>query len=106
MSTILITPAAENDLIDIWIYIARDSYAAADKVHQSAHQTFNTLAAMPEMGTRYRSKRKQLNCLRFFPINKYPSFVVYYRQIEGGIEIVRVLHAHMKKDRRLIGFKK
>ncbi len=106
MPTILITPAAENDLIDIWTHIARNSYTAADKVYQSAYKTFNSLADMPEMGTKYRSKRQQLNCLRFFPINKYPSFVVYYRQIEDGIEIVRVLHAHMKKERRLIGLKK
>ena len=29
------------------------------------------------------------------------NYVVYYREIDNGIEIVRVLHAHMEKERRL-----
>lgn len=31
MPKILITPAAENDLINIWVYIARDNPEAADR---------------------------------------------------------------------------
>jgi plasmid stabilization system protein ParE len=31
MPKILITPAAEDDLINIWIYIARDNPEAADR---------------------------------------------------------------------------
>jgi len=33
MSEILITPAAENDLVSIWAYIARDNRDAADRVY-------------------------------------------------------------------------
>lgn len=32
MSKILITPAAEDDLINLWVYIARDNPSAADRV--------------------------------------------------------------------------
>ena len=34
MPTILITPAAESDLITLWVYIARDNRVAADKVYE------------------------------------------------------------------------
>ena len=95
------TPAAEDDLINLWVYIARDNPAAADRVLRSAEKTFEAIADMPGIGTVYRSKRTKLHGLRFFPLKKYPNYVVYYRKIENGIEIVRVLHAHMEKDKRL-----
>lgn len=53
MPSILITPAAENDLINLWVYIARDNPPAADQVYQAAEKTFETLAAMSGIGTLY-----------------------------------------------------
>jgi len=64
-------------------------------------KTFEAIADMPGIGTAYRSKRAKLHGLRFFPLTQYPNYVVYYREIDNGIEIVRVLHAHMEKERRL-----
>jgi len=54
----LITPAAENDLINLWVYIARDSSAAADRVYQAAEKTFETLAAMSGIGTLFQKAFK------------------------------------------------
>ena len=101
MTSILITPAAENDLINIWLYIARDNSEAADRVYQAAENTFQTLGATPHMGTMYRSRRAQLEGLRFFPGTKFNNYVVYYREYPQGIEFIRVLHAHMKKRKHL-----
>ena len=101
MTTLLITPAAENDLVNIWLYIARDNSEAADRVYQAAESTFEALAATPRMGTLYQAKRAQLKDVRFFPISKFQSYVIYYREQPQGIEIIRVLHAHMDKQRRL-----
>ena len=42
MPTILITPAAESDLITLWVYIARDNRVAADKVYEAVEQPFAT----------------------------------------------------------------
>jgi toxin ParE1/3/4 len=50
MASILITPAAENDLVNIWFYIARDNQDAADRVYQAAEKTFESLLAEPRMG--------------------------------------------------------
>lgn len=97
MPAILITPAAETDVINLWVYIARDDPAAADRVHQAAEPTFAVLASMPGIGTIYQPKRAKLRGLRFFPIKQLPNYIIYYRETTEGIEIVRVLHSHMEK---------
>lgn len=101
MAEIHITPAAGNDLINIWLYIARDNPEADDRVYQAVEDTFKSLAAMPHIGTLYRSKRAQLKGVRFFSVSKFQSYVIYYREHPKGVEIIRVLHAHMHKQRRL-----
>jgi len=74
MVSILITPAAENDLVNIWLYIARDNQDAADRVYQAAEKTFESLLAAPRMGTLYQAKRPQLEGMRFFPISSRSRF--------------------------------
>jgi len=97
MASILITPAAENYLINIWLYIARDNQDAADRVYEAAEKTFESLLAAPRMGTLYQAKRPRLEGIRFFPVGKFQNYVIYYREHPQGIEIIRVLHAHMDK---------
>ncbi len=101
MASILITPAAENDLINIWLYIARDNQDAADRVYLAAEKTFESILAAPRMGTLYQAKRPRLEGIRFFPVSKFQNYVIYYREHPQGIEIVRVLHARMDKKERL-----
>ena len=101
MPTILITPAAESDLINLWVFIAQDNRVAADKVYEAVEQTFATLASMPAMGTLYQPKLRRLEGIRFFPVTHFQKYIIYYRVIQGGIEIIRVLHAHMERHKQL-----
>jgi toxin ParE1/3/4 len=101
MPSIFSKPAAENDLIELWAYIARDNPEAADRVYQAIQKTFKSLVTIPEMGTLYQSRRIKLSGIRFFPVKKYPNYVVYYREFDGGITIIRVLHTRMIKGKRL-----
>ena len=101
MPTILITPAAESALIHLWVFIPPANTVAADKVYAAAEQTFATLASMPAMGTLYQPKRRRLEGIRFFPVTHFQKYIIYYRVIQGGIEIIRVLHAHMERQKRL-----
>ena len=98
MPNIFITPAAENDLVNIWVYIARDNPKAADRTFQAAEETFGLLAEMPSIGVSYWTTHPKLKGLKFFPVKKFSNYIVYYRELNEGIEIVRVLHARMKKD--------
>jgi plasmid stabilization system protein ParE len=97
----LITPAAENDLINIWLYIARDNQDAADRVYQAIEKTFESFLAAPHMGTLYQAKRPQLKKIRFFLVSKFQNYIIYYREHPQGVEIVRVLHARMNKKEHL-----
>ena len=98
---IVIRPKAEDDLVQIWVHIAKDNPAAADRVFLAAEKTFQNIAFMPGMGTPYKSKRSGLKGIRFHPVQNYPVYLIYYRKIESGIEIVRVLHGHMDRPQHL-----
>lgn len=43
-------PLAEEDIIDHWIYIAKDNPIAADAVCDAMDETFQQLAEMPNYG--------------------------------------------------------
>ncbi len=97
MPEILVTPAAENDLINVWLYIAQDNEDAANRVYLAAEKTFETLASSPRLGMVYHPRRAKLKGLRFFPISDFHNYLIYYKEQPTGIKIIRVLHAHMQK---------
>ncbi len=86
MSTIRRTPQARLDLIDAALYIAEDNPDAADQFLDAIAKTMDRLARHPQLG---RVRRELAPKLRSFPHRQY---VIFYRPIERGIEVVRVLH--------------
>jgi toxin ParE1/3/4 len=86
VSKVLRRPAAETDLIEIWVYIAEKNPAAADALLESINDTCVTLATAPLMG---RTRDELLPGVRSFPVGHH---VIFYQPIEDGIEVVRVLH--------------
>ena len=77
---------AKSDLIEIWNYIADDSEARADAFIDMIDQKLLALALNPDMG---RAREELAEGVRSFPAGRY---VIFYRVISNGIEIVRVLH--------------
>ncbi len=102
MATVLRRPRAEDDLIEIWTYIARDNPVAADSVLDAVETTIGMLLEMPEAGVRYASRIRRLAGLRFFPVRGFHAYLIYYRPIEDGIEIVRVLRGERDRDTMLM----
>jgi toxin ParE1/3/4 len=86
MPHILKRPRAEADLVGIWNYIAQDSPANADRVLDRINDTLNRLAALPFMG---QARFDLAPGLRMFPVG---SYLIFFRPIESGIEVIRVLH--------------
>ena len=86
MPHIFTRPRAEADLVDIWTYIAQDNPANADRLLDRIRDTLNRLAAMPLMG---QARFDLAPGLRMFPIG---SYLMFFRPIEGGIDLIRVLH--------------
>ena len=86
------SPAAENDLDEIWWYIAQDNPGNADKLLDEIEETCRKFARFTSMG---RNRDELHSGLQSFPVGKY---LIFYMPINGGIEIVRVLHGMMDID--------
>lgn len=87
MSRVSYAPQAEDDLVGIADYIARDKPEAARRWVERLRETCETLATQPEMGE-LRSEFGVVGC-RSFSLGKY---VIFFRPVDHGIEVARVVH--------------
>jgi toxin ParE1/3/4 len=86
MSVIQRTAQAEEDLIEIWIYIAQDNPGAADRLLDEFEERFHVLADNPLIG---RLRPDIAPELHYFAVGKY---LILYRTVAEGVQIVRVIH--------------
>ncbi len=84
--TFRLLPAAETDLAEISGHIADDDPAAALRWFESILRRCRQLGETPGMGVARPDVRPEL---RLFPFGKY---LILYREVDGGAEIVRVIH--------------
>lgn len=88
-----VLPSADQDLDGQGGYLLREAgLETALRVYDAAAACFDQLARMPGMGERWESAHPRLAGLQVFPIKGFQNHLVFYRQNEAGIEIVRVLH--------------
>lgn len=79
---------AEEDLIDIWTYIAIHNQVAADRLLDRLAERWELLVTQPRSG----ALRSDLgNAIRHVVIG---SYVTYYRTDGDEVEILRVFHGH------------
>ena len=86
MSRYQLTKEADNDLLEIWLHISQDDFDAAESVLAEMLGKFEILAAHPKLG---RLRPELAPTIRSFPAGRY---ILFYRDIRGGVEIIRVLH--------------
>lgn len=79
-------PEAEEDIAAIARHIAGDDLTAALRWIDVIHDRCRKLGEYPEMGVAKPEVRPEL---RMFPSGNY---LILYRKIPGGAEIVRVVH--------------
>lgn len=83
-------PRARRDLIEIWFY-TRDKWGEdqADRYLRRIDDAIKRLAGAPGLGSDYGQVRQGV---RRYPVERHR---IFYRRIDRGIEIVRVLHPSM-----------
>jgi toxin ParE1/3/4 len=86
MPRIVRSPRAREDLVELWTHIAVDDPGAADRMLDLIDEKLALLAANPRLGP---ARPDIAEDLRLFPVRRY---VILYREMAGGIEIVRVVH--------------
>ena len=94
MGQVIKTPQAELDLVEIWLYVAEDSEQAASELLRRIDRVAAELAEMPGRGTPREELIPAID-LRSVPVGNY---LIFYRPIEPGIEILRVLHGARDLD--------
>lgn len=82
----------EDDLIAIWLHVARDSEAAADRLLDRIEARWQQLATYPHSGA---ARDDIAPGIRHLIVGEY---LILYRVREDAIEIVRVLHGRRKID--------
>ncbi len=87
MPELKISPEAEYDLLEIWLYIAQDSPINADRFLEKLKETANKFCEFTEIGV---DRPELMNGLKSFPVDHY---LLYYRVINTGVELVRVMRS-------------
>lgn len=97
MPQLRFTENAERDLADIGNFIARDNPINAARFVARVEEHCQLLAAHPLLG---RARDELVPGLRSLTFGRY---VIFYRALDDGAEIVRVLHGARDLRRALRG---
>lgn len=89
------TYRARRDLIELWLELRKVNPGAADGVYQRLGARLEVLKQFPEAGP----LRPRLD--REARILVEPPYLILYRIIPEGVEIVRVVHGARQIDRAL-----
>jgi len=85
-------PRAIADLIEHYSYIAHDKVEPAERFLQQVEKTFDLIARFPGIGRAWESKQPRLAGVRVYPIPRFRNYLIFYRPIKAGVEILTVLH--------------
>lgn len=96
-----ILDAADREIDAQVAYYAEHAGAAvAERFYAALKGTFHNLLENPGHGRRFESANPALVGVRVWLVHGFP-FLVYYREVDDGIEIVHVLHGARDRDRLL-----
>lgn len=91
-------PRAQEDLIEIWLFIAKENIFAADKYLDEIEAKIIFLSHNPLASEGYKARGYKTKGIRKCPVNKH---IIFYLPLKDGIEIIRVLHGAMDIDKIL-----
>jgi toxin ParE1/3/4 len=96
MSRFVLSPRAKGDIDQIWEYSAQTWDAdRADRYTRRIAEAVHLVAETPMLG---RSCSHIREGYRVYPVG---SHLLFYRLLDDGIAIIRILHRKMDIDRHL-----
>ncbi len=87
MADVKLAKSAETDLQEIWDYISENSIDSANRVINDLLEKFRFLAKNSKIGV--TQDRFILNLRKF----SHKKYMIFYFEIENGVEIYRVAHS-------------
>ncbi len=87
-----ITSPADGDIDRHFNSIVSESLEAAVKFYDAVFQTFDDLLVMPLMGRESEYRSHKLDDMRQWRVKGFPKYLIFYRPLSDGLEIIRILH--------------
>ena len=94
------TPAAVDDMDEIFSYISQDNVFAAEKLLETLNDQISALADFPTLGT-VLSEEKYFLVERGFRFIVVHPYLVFYKMANEFIVIYRILHGRRDYLREL-----
>jgi len=85
-------PQAVRDIDAILDYIAAKNLDAALRFYTAVRKDGDRLAAMPGIGRVYGFRNPTHADIRFWPVKRFRNYLIFYRAVNDGIDILRLLH--------------
>jgi toxin ParE1/3/4 len=92
MARVIKRSVAERDLDDIASYLQQTSPRTAIRFLEAVDQACERLADMPGLGGECESDKPSLAGVRLWTIRGFKKYVILYRPIEDGIEVLRIVY--------------
>ena len=90
---VLPTPAATNDITELYCYFLEQGSNLAEKFLKCLHETYEMVVRMPELGELYHFRDLAMKGARIRKIKKFSNYLIFYRIEADKIAVLRVLHA-------------
>jgi plasmid stabilization system protein ParE len=102
MARVIIRPKARRELQQVVVYLIENAGPeVARRFRRAATETFQSLAAMPAMGSPRKVRRPEFAGIRMWRVKHFESYLIFYFPRKGGIAIERVIHAKQDYQRVL-----
>ena len=85
------TPLAERDIIDNYVYIAKDNPKAADNFCDAIYETLMQISITPLIGVSHVSGNSKLQNIRIFPVSNYRNYLIFYIPTDDEIKVIRII---------------
>jgi toxin ParE1/3/4 len=92
MPRVIKKPEAKRDLIERMAYLDQINPGLAGRFLAAVETTFSRLAEMPGLGGLCELDIPGCPDLRVFPVKRFAKYLVFYRALPDGIDVIRVLH--------------
>ncbi|MDQ2688261.1 MAG: type II toxin-antitoxin system RelE/ParE family toxin [Armatimonadota bacterium] len=97
-----VTPQAERDIDSEVVYLAGEADAeTAIRFFDAAHETFRALLDTPGMGRARPVGNPRVADIRQWAVSGFGKYLIFYRIVPSGVDIIRVLHGARDIDQLL-----
>ena len=93
MARVLKRLSAKRDLTDHFVFLAENaSIDVARRFLQAVNASLLELSQMPEIGMVRAFRNPRYSGVRKWAVGGFERYLIFYRPIENGIEVLRLLH--------------